>query len=846
MTVPLKSNTAAFMAKQAQRLSFETSFRLTRMKKLPSLANGLTSALQRNAFIDGKISKPLEGLKQVSDKIIEGAPGGNPAAKAGAIGGTLKALIAIGGAVAIVGLLEKFDEFIQDAQIKSVDALNADLTKVNELAVRANVKNKELEFKIGSINDANARADREIASAREVARKAELTASEARKLGNDALYEVRQGRVKQDAEITSAKKQANDALYETRQGRTILETQIKQQGQSFSTTIASLNTQIANLARNTSDGFQNAVNTTINRLQTEITSLRTQVNKPVPPPTPVDTAGILASAKATALNAVQPVQSQVNTLQGTVASHSSRLTGLETSNNILGNTITGLAGSISNVNNKADAALREAQIKGIPTQDLQKSLDDKFNAFVAQNNQLLGIQDLKRNDLAKEFDRRLADFTNLNNLNSEQRFNQFRQENNNKLGVQDLKISDLSKEFDKKFGEFVNLNNKTSQERFDTFTSANQNKLGLLQTEINTIDTKIKQQEKVNQEAIPKLDNLISLAGLIPARVNDTIKPNLITPQQVETAAGTAICKSLNGGCSGKANNDLQNAINNNTNQGNNNLLNQLNAGANASQLALLNTINTKLGAQIVGGISGKLVDGFKWLQLDRALNLLTFAATVHNAIQLSSDIGQTLGQAIGNVLTLIGIKDDKNQPLNVNQIIGNSVENIIKGLVGADNYTSLRESWAKANRIYQATTNVVNSFQNLASTILNALEITAGRVGKIGNALRQAGEVLENAYGWMSPQPKFNRVTQTLESLQAGASTIQMVTQAPLDVIQASTEMTNASTEFIKALKEDDKPANKSTPEPEPDVLKAEKAASKTVSAGKEMTEETLEPDED
>ncbi|WP_414546595.1 hypothetical protein, partial [Nostoc sp. CCY0012] len=222
------------------------------------------------------------------------------------------------------------------------------------------------------------------------------------------------------------------------------------------------------------------------------------------------------------------------------------------------------------------------------------------------------------------------------------------------------------------------------------------------------------------------------------------------------------------------------------------------------------------------------------------------FAATVHNAVQLSNDIGQTLGQAIGNVLTLIGIKDDKNQPLNVNQIIGNSVENIVKGIVGVENYTNLTENWAKANRIYQATTNVINSFQNLSSTILNALEVTIGRIGKIGNALRASGEVLENAYTWMNPQPKINRVTQTLETLSAGASTIQMVTQAPLDVIQATTEMTNANTEFIKALKEDDKPAHKSTPEPEPDVLKAEKAASKAVSAGKEMTEETLDPDED
>lgn len=56
-----------------------------------------------------------------------------------------------------------------------------------------------------------------------------------------------------------------------------------------------------------------------------------------------------------------------------------------------------------------------------------------------------------------------------------------------------------------------------------------------------------------------------------------------------------------------------------------------------------------------------------------------------------------------------------------------------------------------------------------------------------------------------MNPQPKFNRVTQTLEKFQVGASTIQQVTQAPLDIIQATTELQNANTELVKAFKEDE-----------------------------------------
>ncbi|RUS93772.1 hypothetical protein DSM107003_42730 [Trichormus variabilis SAG 1403-4b] len=275
------------------------------------------------------------------------------------------------------------------------------------------------------------------------------------------------------------------------------------------------------------------------------------------------------------------------------------------------------------------------------------------------------------------------------------------------------------------------------------------------------------------------------------------------------------------GGCGHKAINDASDSLFGK-------ISDLFNTGANAVQLALLQKIDLKLGAQIAGGIGGKLVDGFKWLQLDRALNILTFAATVHNAAMLSNDILQTLVGALTNVLTLIIPKDDAGNAFNIGEAINSTVENVVKGIVGAENYTNLTNAWAKANRIYQATTNILNSFLSLSQTILQASEMIAAYTGKIGNALKKGGVVLENAYGWMNPQPKFNRVTQTLENLQQAASTVQMVTQVPLDVVNATTELTTASTEFVKAVKEDDKPANKAVAQPEPDELKAKELQSK------------------
>ncbi|MEH2071116.1 MAG: hypothetical protein V7K47_23655 [Nostoc sp.] len=57
-------------------------------------------------------------------------------------------------------------------------------------------------------------------------------------------------------------------------------------------------------------------------------------------------------------------------------------------------------------------------------------------------------------------------------------------------------------------------------------------------------------------------------------------------------------------------------------------------------------------------------------------------------------------------------------------------------------------------NRIYQAASNVFNQVTQLGGLITTGLEVVGGNLGKIGNALRKGGVLLENAYGYMNPQP--------------------------------------------------------------------------------------------
>jgi hypothetical protein len=117
-----------------------------------------------------------------------------------------------------------------------------------------------------------------------------------------------------------------------------------------------------------------------------------------------------------------------------------------------------------------------------------------------------------------------------------------------------------------------------------------------------------------------------------------------------------------------------------------------------------------------------------------------------------------------------------------------------------------------------------------LSQTVLQASELIAGYTGRIGNALKKGGVVLESAYTWMNPNPNFsNRITRFLEGFQQSASTIQMVTQAPLDITTASTELATASTELVKSIKEDAKEENKGIKIEEPGKLKEDETKSRT-----------------
>ncbi|MHC5823605.1 MAG: hypothetical protein ACYT04_49175, partial [Nostoc sp.] len=173
---------------------------------------------------------------------------------------------------------------------------------------------------------------------------------------------------------------------------------------------------------------------------------------------------------------------------------------------------------------------------------------------------------------------------------------------------------------------------------------------------------------------------------------------------------------------------------------------------------------------------------------VEKALALLTFAATVHNGLMLSNNLGQTLGTIIDQCVSLILPKGINGQPISISHVLGNATTDLIKNAIGAKNYAKISEEWAIANRIYQAGSNVFNQVGNAVGLLSSGLEMVGGNVGKIGNALKIWGVVGQHAYNTMNPQPNMHgKFFEFINTANAEASTIQMMVAIPIGLSAAA-----------------------------------------------------------
>ena len=324
-----------------------------------------------------------------------------------------------------------------------------------------------------------------------------------------------------------------------------------------------------------------------------------------------------------------------------------------------------------------------------------------------------------------------------------------------------------------------------------------------LQAEVASLKGRITEQERMNERGLTEIG---VIAGAITALPNTFAQnPSYRAAMTDVAAAGT--CRTTQpGGCMA---NQVQNLRN-----GQNDILNGLGLSSQAGQGAILTAINNtvnridlKMGAQMVNGLSGGMTRLSSFLGIDRVFNLLNFLATMHNAMMLSNGLKVTLLQTLSSVGNPTGLlQTSENENVDLNQVFNKNVEGIFVSVFGLETVAAFETTWKKYNRIYQAGANVMNAVSSMTNALADAIETTAEYTGKIGNALKGAGVIAENAYQWFSEKvnaknSKFMTFNTTVNNVTTVLNLVNEVAETVIEGQEGYTEAIKATQEFRKEL---------------------------------------------
>jgi hypothetical protein len=207
----------------------------------------------------------------------------------------------------------------------------------------------------------------------------------------------------------------------------------------------------------------------------------------------------------------------------------------------------------------------------------------------------------------------------------------------------------------------------------------------------------------------------------------------------------------------------------------------------------------------------------WKATQADKVLQVVNTTLLIHNAMMLSNNLFQTMGEATSMALQAVGITDHANQPIDVNTLVQGKINAMLSSVLGAANYKALTARIAKANRIYQSGINILDATRNMFDATHSIGEVTLRHTGEIGNALRNAGVVAEDSYQEMVEKvnPASKRL-MGLEKFRAGIDvaeeafdSVSQVSGNVLEIQQNIAEIKTSKTAMIKEM-ETDKTAKK------------------------------------
>lgn len=836
-----RSQTFYEVATRLNQMVPELAKGMTKGKKVYAktrrLARGLTNVQDRFKFLSKEFSQAKQAQRELAklskeankvareagvsatkatkniDTLTKGAGGVTKA------GGALAKLAPWAGALAIIAstavsigisiAVNEIQGWRNDQGERGLAGLSADLSKTLGLLTQQKLRldNVQKDIKAAKLEDQRTR---------------------------DRVYGV-------EKQIVPVRENANNALYEARKGREKLEarisdfnTSINNKIKSFETNYQKVRADLDKLISGANDNLQKQVKETLAKIQQAQANTDAKVKqtndsvtaqsrliadiqatiKAIKPPTPTDLNQTINTVTEKVKSFFNPQLLEIPTIKAsatraeanaTEAKNTSAALKIDLSNlrittdariNALASQDGVLTGSISNLATQVNQVSNDAKRNNSVVADfssLQASLDKQFNQFIANNAKDLNIRDLKTN---AEFDKKLADSINDMNLTSQQRFDKFVADNNRNLNIRDLSQSQTNADLDRKIAALTTNNAQ-------------------LKTDINTLDTKIRKADEVNAEGNRKLDQMLPILAALPLAVAGI--PSLVAKQvpnsaQITQATGTAICNSANGGCLGNALNQNANNINQNTNNKLGNVLDAVNTGANAAQLAMLDTINTKLGDQVTGGISGFMNRIVKNQWVDRAVNLITMTAAVHNVFMLSDQAATTFFSILDNILAVPALIIDPNaETIDTKQAFGGFVDGFFKNLFGVAEWTEMKKKWAAANRISQAVANSVNEVRSIGSNIIDAVEQTARLTGKGFNAMQDEGLLSEDNWDY-SPEnlklkgglfAKLGKLSDGINVVGEGLQAIESVTSEVRSAVDSANQIKENAKEVDDGVKE-------------------------------------------
>ncbi len=225
-----------------------------------------------------------------------------------------------------------------------------------------------------------------------------------------------------------------------------------------------------------------------------------------------------------------------------------------------------------------------------------------------------------------------------------------------------------------------------------------------------------------------------------------------------------------------------------------------------------------------------------KAARIDKIYNALTFFAVLHNAQMLSRSLVDTLLDTLSLGLATAGIGDAQEDgtisPIDFQSVINKTIEDKLKEILGAEVYANAKETWLKANRIYQSAANLTYSLRSLWDSARSLAELTGANVGRIGNALRRDGVVSEKAYPPMTENPsQLNSVMTRLENLEDAASHLNSIASETFSIRETVDQFKKDREDFEKLVKDaTPKTAIANEPLVQKGILEKEQSASPAI----------------